>query len=62
MVQAAVFDLGYVDQTVALAKEVHEGAEIDDLHDGTCVDHALFRLGYDGPDHVVGFLDRVGIC
>ena len=61
MVQAAVFDLGYVYQTVALAKEVHEGTEINDLDDGTGVNRTFFRLGHDGPDHVIGFLDRVAV-
>ena len=61
MVQAAVLDLADVHQTIALAKEVHEGAEIDDLHDLAFVNRAFFRLGHNRVDHVIGFLDRLAV-
>mmetsp|Transcript_27463 Transcript_27463/g.50678 ORF Transcript_27463/g.50678 Transcript_27463/m.50678 type:complete len:280 (-) Transcript_27463:1496-2335(-) len=61
MVQAAVFDLGHVDQPVTLAKEVHEGTEVHDLHHCSGVNHAFFGLSHDRVDHVVGFLDRVAV-
>ena len=41
-----------MNQAVAGAEEVHEGAEIDDLHDLAVVDHADFRLGDDAIDPV----------
>ena len=50
VIQAAVFDLADVHQTVALAKEVHKSAEIDDLHDLALVDHALLGLGHNRVD------------
>ena len=40
MVQAAVFDLADMHQTVAFAKEVHEGTEIDDLDNRAAIDLA----------------------
>src|SRR6185369_2944379 len=39
-------------QAVARAEEVHEGAEIHDLHDLAVVDHAGFRLRHDPLDPV----------
>src|SRR5258708_28078219 len=47
-----------MDQTVAGAQEVHEGAEIDDLHDLAGVDHADFRLRHDPADPVDRLLAR----
>src|SRR5215813_12404414 len=42
--------LADVDEAVAAAEEVHEGAEVDDLHDLAGVDNADLRLGDDAAD------------
>ena len=46
-----------VHQAVLGAKEVHEGAEIGNLDDGSLIDHADFRLGDDRVDPLLGGLD-----
>src|SRR5260221_4965528 len=56
-------ELADMDEAVLGAKEVHEGAEIDDLDDLAVVDHADLRLGDDASDPVDrrlggGFIDR----
>ena len=61
MVQTLVLNLGHVDQAIALTKEVHERAEINQLHNCTLVDFAFFWLGYDGIDHVVCDLNGGGV-
>src|SRR6056297_317866 len=61
VVQAAVLDLADMHQPVTLAEEVHESPEIDDLDDLAVIDLALFRLGHDRPDHVIGLLDRLAV-
>ena len=47
MVQAAVFDLAYMYQTIALAKEVHKSSEINDFHHFAIVNLTHFGLGND---------------
>src|SRR5262249_20760652 len=49
-----------VDKPVARAEEVHEGAEIDDLHDLADIDHALLGFGDDALDPVDRGLCRFG--
>ena len=64
MVQATVFDLRNVHQTVTFAEEVHESTEVDEFDNFAFVDFAFFWLCNDRVDHIVGFLDRfaVGGC
>ena len=53
--------LADVDEPVAGAEEVHEGAEIDDLDDLAGVDHAELRLGDDAADPVDRRLRGIGV-
>src|SRR5436305_2056272 len=53
--------LADVHQAVLRSEEVHERAEIDDLHDGTVVNVADFRLRRDRLDPVDRRLDRFGV-
>ena len=50
-----------MDQAVARAQEVHEGAEIHHLHHLAGVDHADFRLGDDAADPLDGRFGRVAV-
>jgi hypothetical protein len=50
---------GDVDEAVAGAEEVHEGAEVDDLDHRALVDLADFRLRHDRLDPVLRRLDRL---
>ena len=61
MGQTLAGDLRHVHQTIALAEEVHESAEIHQLHHTAGIDLAFFRLGHDRPDHVIGALDRIRV-
>ena len=45
-------------EAIALSEEIHEGAEIDDLHHLALVDLAFLGLCHDLVDHVIGLLDR----
>src|SRR6185312_1680161 len=53
--------LADVNEAVATAEEVHEGAEIDDLHDLAAVDDADLRLRDDAADPVDRGLRGLGV-
>src|SRR5262249_44491909 len=53
--------LADVNEAVAAAEEVHEGAEIDDLHDLAAVDDADLRLRDDAANPVDGGLRGLGV-
>src|SRR5262245_51818159 len=53
--------LADMDEAVAAAEEVHEGTEINDLHDLAVVDDTDLRLGDDAADPVDGRLGRRGV-
>src|SRR5262249_6634451 len=61
LADAARRQLGDVDETIARPEEVHEGAELDGLHDLAVVDHADLGLGYDALDPVDGGLALLGV-
>src|SRR6185369_14702605 len=61
LVHPARCKLADVHQPVLGAEEVHEGAEVHDLHYGAFVDVADFRIGSDRLDPVDRRLDRVAI-
>ena len=46
-------------EAIARTKEVHESAEIDDLHDGAFIDRTHFRFHDDGADPLHGGINRV---
>src|SRR5580704_15071661 len=50
-----------VDEAVLGAEEVHEGAEVHDLHDLAVIDLADFRLGNDTLDPFERSLDRLAV-
>ena len=50
-----------MDQTIALAEEVHKGTEVDDFDNFAVIDLTFFGLGDDCIDHVIGFFDRVTV-
>ena len=54
-------ELGDVDETVFRAEEIHEGAEIDYLHDRTLVDLTDFRIVRDGFDPIDCGADRIAV-
>jgi len=59
MIHALWLDLADMHEAVFLAKEVHEGAEINDFDDFTFVDRVHFWISRQAVDPFAGRVDRL---